>query len=132
MNLSAHHSIKINGEDREIFMSYGLLHVLCVLVNNDPANAILLQLSEDLQREALRELLTERKPSGKAIKEFTEDDLDDTVVDPDDIVELVGWAMQHVINFMLKRAEKVDLVGEQAKPRLEALAQKAQPSSSAG
>lgn len=108
----------MNGAEREIFMSYGLLNVLTTVVD-DITNVALIKLDAKMRNAVLVECLAERKPSGKvktAVK-----DIDDVEISIEHVELILGWVQVHVLDFLLRSAkDSVDLMDEH-KETLEAL-----------
>lgn len=116
--------IQINGEGREIKMSFGLLNQLCSMCG-DVEDAMMFGIDANLREEALRLMLSKRDDQGRIEENVNLFNID---VDPDAINDLLDWAGGHVLDFFLKAAEKTKAMGEARQDRLEAL----QPSSSGG
>lgn len=93
--------IRVNGEVREVFMSYALLNRLAYLVGN-PDHVPLIECDPETRDVVLVELLSERSKTGK-IKERIE--LDMIEVDLDEIQALLNWAAESVLNFTLGAIE---------------------------
>jgi len=118
-------SVTFEGNDRELFMSYGLLNELAKLVGS-PEVAPSISLDEHLRAEVLAACLAERKPSGKVTQKVK--DMDDLDISIDDIESILDWATEHVLNFfvrslgkMLKRVEANKDVLEGLKSSLDGL-----------
>lgn len=116
--LSDHKTIKANGEDREIFMSFGLLRDLnrAFPNPNDPPQVFH---NPHQFEHALWLLLVPRSPTGKLLVE--EFDLDEQEIDPDEAVSLVRWGVEHLMRFFLKKLGQVPTLGEGSIKEMEAL-----------
>jgi hypothetical protein len=111
-------TIKFNNEDRDIFMSFGLLNDLTKLVS-DPSEVPRILLDPDLRDAVLKELLAERKRSGKILKELP--DVEDIDASPEDIEKLLDWTMEHVISFFVRSLKKTAQMGERHLETLKSL-----------
>ncbi len=100
--------LKVGGEDREVFASFGLVNELIKIVG-DPDRLATLALDHELRDKLVVALLAERKPSGRVIKAVEIDDID---VAPDDVIYLLDWATEHVLHFfvsvMTKSADRLN------------------------
>lgn len=118
---SDYFTITVNGEEREVFMSYGLLRTLSKIIENDPNKIHLLQMDDECHSVAVREMLAERKKSGKVKEPFTEEDFEDMIVDPSELVGLISWGVEHLIDFFTLKMEMMEKVARKNQARLEAL-----------
>lgn len=99
MSLSPHFDIKVNGEDRTVFMSYGLSRELARLLP-DPSAIPALFLDDETQIKVLSAVLAKRKPSGKITDPVA--DPDDIEADTADIEALLQWTAEHVADFFVR------------------------------
>lgn len=97
-------SIILAGEERELFMSYGLLNELTKLVGS-PEVAPSITIDEDLRADVLKACLAERKASGKIVKEL--EDVEDIDASIEDIEKLLDWATEHVLSFFVRSLGKM-------------------------
>lgn len=111
--------IEVNGEKKDIKMSFGLLNELCGMCG-DVEDALLFGMNTELREEVLRLMLSSRDEQGR-IKENI--NLNTLEVDPDAINELLDWAGGHVLDFFLKAAERAKTASLARKDRMEALQQ---------
>jgi hypothetical protein len=111
-------SIKISGEERELFMSYGLLNELAKIVGS-PEAAPQIAINEYLREEVLKATLAERKPSGKVTKPVA--DIDDIDISIADVEALLDWATENVLSFFVRSLKKVVGHAEANKDAFEAL-----------
>lgn len=112
-------SITFEGNERELFMSYGLLNELAKLVGS-PEVAPSISLDEHLREEVLKACLADRKPnSGKVIAPVADmDDLDITI---SDIEAVLDWATENVLGFFVRSLGKMVKRVESNKDVLEGL-----------
>lgn len=121
-------SIIVNGEEREIFMSFGLLNHLCNVVGTIE-NVPLISIDVELRNTILPLTLAERTKSGKLInKELPEvDDFEITVEDGEKLLE---WVTDHAGNFFIKALETARRLESNNKDRLQGLMQSSDGSKS--
>ena len=110
-------TIKINGKERDVKMSFGLLNILCQKVG-DLDGAATIAMDQSLREGVLIELLSDRDTRGRISEEF---DLFTADMNPDDVVALLDWAGEHVLDFFLKGLERAKKLQERNMPRLKAL-----------
>ena len=109
--------VKINGDDREIMMTYGLLNACSRLVTN-PDQIAQLAVDPDLRDNLLKVLLAKRTLSGKVEHEFV---LDETEMSVDTVLELVDWASSHLLDFFLKALQRAKSLTDANKDRIDSL-----------
>jgi len=110
-------TVKVDGEDRDIFMSFGLLDTLSRLIG-DPSNVAQVHIDLDLRKGVLEALLAERKKSGKVINEV---DIEETEISIEDAEKLVEWAASHVLNFFIRSLSKVSEMTKKSEKEIKAL-----------
>ena len=110
-------TIKIDGKERDIKMSFGLLNTICKLVG-DLDGATQLMIDQTLQQAVLVELLSDRDAKGKITGEVSLDEID---VDPSDVLDLLAWAGNHTLDFFLTGLERAKGLQDQHMPRVKAL-----------
>ena len=110
-------TIKIDGKERDIKMSFGLLNTICKLVG-DLDGATQLMIDQTLQQAVLVELLSDRDAKGKITGEVSLDEID---VDPSDVLDLLAWAGNQTLDFFLKGLERAKGLQDQHMPRVKAL-----------
>lgn len=110
-------SLEVNGKAREVFMSMGLLNELCKLIG-DVENIGNVVVDDTLREGVMVSLLAERSKAGKISQKFDIDELD---VDPDQVIALVGWATEWVVDFFMKSAEAAKRVMVKNQERLNSL-----------
>ena len=110
--------VKVNGEDREIFMSFGLLNELTKIVE-DPARVTAISVDNDLRDMVLKSLLATRKVSGKVENPC---DLDDTEISVEDVERLLAWGAEHTLGFFLRSLQKVMELTKKNEKEMTALA----------
>lgn len=111
-------TVTLNGKERELFMSFGLLNNLTRIVD-DPTRVPAIRTDSELRDAVLSAALAERKTSGKIEKEVDIDDIDITI---DDVERTLDWVMEHVMGFFVRALKKVVEVTEANKADMEALA----------
>ena len=99
-----HITIKQDGEDRELFMSFGLLDNLTRHVAT-PEEVATVPFSPDLREDILKDILAKRTKSGKVEGERPEiDDFDISIADHE---KLLNWAMGHILGFYVRNLQMV-------------------------
>jgi hypothetical protein len=111
-------SITQDGNERELFMSYGLLNALSLLVGS-PEVVPAMSLDDGLRAEILAAVLAERKVTGKVLKPV--EDIDDIDISIDDIERILDWAGAHLMGFFMRRLAKSAKHVENHKELLEGL-----------
>lgn len=112
-------TLNINGKPREVFMSFGLLRTLSNLTGNNVENAPLLQFNDEMNTQALCELLSVRNSSGRVMEPLSEEDLNELNVEINDMVDIVDWAIQHVLNFFIRKSQKLGATMKKVQPIFE-------------
>lgn len=110
-------TLDVNGKSREVFMSMGLLNELCKNIG-DVENIGNVVVDDGLREKVIVALLAERSKSGKVVQKFEIDDLD---LDPDEVIALVAWATEWVVDFFMKSAEAAKRVMVKNQERLTSL-----------
>lgn len=118
-------TVKVNGEDREIFMSFALLNRVTYLMGDASQIPLILQDSE-LREVVLVEALAERDKNGKILNKKNMDEMD---VSFDDIQNILEFVSEHVADFTLVAMERATKVMAKHQARILALAPKAASSS---
>lgn len=101
-------TLKVNGEDREVFMSFGLLNELTTIVG-DPGAIASLTLNPEMRNKVLAAALAKRKKSGKVEETIDIDDVDITITDMENVLD---WVSGHVMSFFVRSLRKVAAVNE--------------------
>lgn len=101
-------TIKLDGEDRNIFLSFGLLNELSLLVN-DISDLPSIPLNTRLRKQVLSACFATRKKSGKIEAEVDIDDVDVSIGDSERIID---WVVDHMMAFFLRSLKKVVLTTE--------------------
>lgn len=114
-------TIQVDGVDRDIFMSFGLVDALSRLVAGSPELIAQIDLNPELRETALICLLAERKKSGKII---TEPDLAELDISIDDIERLLAWATESLMAFLVRSVQRVTSLAERHSKILENLAER--------
>lgn len=103
-NVAPHYTLKVNGEDFEVFMSFGLLNELTAVIG-DPGRAASIFFDPELREHVLRAVLSERNKAGKVIDRV--DDILDLEVDLGEIELLLSWVAGHVLRFFTRSLKSV-------------------------
>jgi len=110
-------TIKVDGKERDVKMTFGLLNNLCRKVGDiDGAATIMMDL--ELRDGVLIEMLSDRDKNGKITAAA---DLSSIEVEMDDVVELLDWAQGHVLDFFLKGLERAKALQDKNLGRIRAL-----------
>lgn len=109
--------VKVNGENRDIKMTFGMLNTLCQIVG-DVDNIASLHVDAYVRSKILTELLSDRDSRGKVRATA---DLESTDVSMDDVEALLTWAGDHVLDFFLKALERTKALQDKHLPRIKAL-----------
>lgn len=96
--------ITIDGEERILFMSFGLLNELASLVQ-DPARVPAIPVDSYLREAVLSAAFAKRKKSGKITEEIA--DFDDIDVTIEDVEATLDWVIEHVMSFFVRSLRKV-------------------------
>lgn len=109
--------VSIDGESREIKMSFGLLNELSRKIGDLDAIPML-AIDPDLRESVLISLLSKRDKKGKITEEFSFFEAGLTV---EDVSNLIDWAGGHVADFFLTSLEKGKALIADREARLKAL-----------
>lgn len=99
-------TLEINGKSRDLFMSFGLLNELAVLLG-DVDRLVELPINHDLRTTILKSVLSERSKAGKITAEA---DLSEIDMDPHDIPKVLTWVSEWVVDFFIRSGEAVKSV----------------------
>jgi hypothetical protein len=110
-------SITIDGEEKDIKMSFALLNIICRSVG-DIDGALMLDIDQDLREAVLIELLSPRNEKGKISEPV---DLMVADVTPQAVADILSWAGDHLMDFFLAALESTKAKQEKHKGRLAAL-----------
>lgn len=95
---SATFNLTVNGEDKDVFMSFALLNTITgYFQSKSDLEQILL--NADVRASVLIELLSERNETGRITKSI---DLNNMQVDQDELLDLLEWVAEHVESFFTK------------------------------
>lgn len=111
-------TVNVDGEDREILMSFGLLNELTALVA-DPGFVPRIMTDVDLRESILISALSERSKTGKITKEL--EDITDVDISMVDFERVLTWVMDHVMSFFIRSTQTIVRVTKQHKDTMEAL-----------
>lgn len=112
-----HFKLKLNGEDREIKMTFGLVNEICRLAGDIDAVPEIAY-NPDLREAVLISLLSERNERGEIVGEISVFNMD---ADPEDVVNLLDWASEHAVDFFLKALQRAKKLVEDRKETFQAL-----------
>lgn len=113
-------SVTVNGEKRELFMSFGLLNELCRGVGN-VQSAVQIPVNSELRDYVLLAVLSERDEHGE-IAEGKAINLRKLEISIEEAEALLGWVSDHVCDFFLRTMERVVTTQKNQKTRIDALA----------
>lgn len=104
-------------QDREIFMSFGLINDLTRVVN--PDNMADINIDSDFRHSFLALLLAERSKGGKVLNQVDPYDVEMT---PDEAASLIAWAQDHILDFFLRSFKNLKSTAEKHQETLTDLA----------
>lgn len=110
-------TVQIDGEDRELFISYGLLATLSRLIG-DEKNIALISFDDDIRDHTLKAVLAERTKGGKIIKPV--EDVFDVNISVKDVNAILTWVTEHLLDFFVQSLERTQMVLKEQVPSLEA------------
>lgn len=110
-------SVVINGKHEEIFMSYGLLNHLSLVVG-DAERVSAIGIDAELRDQVLKCLLSERTKTGKIKNERSAEDVE---ISLEDVETLLDWSSEHLIDFFLRRALKAKSIIDKRSEQIQAL-----------
>lgn len=91
-------TIKVDNNDRELFMSYGLLNELLRLIPD--TNLIALVYTDpDIRNKIIEQVLADRSPTGKIT---TMRPFDMYIVEQEAVEEMLEWVVEHVTAFFIR------------------------------
>lgn len=111
-------TITFNGEEREIFASFGLLNSLTKIVAS-PELVPLISLDPDVRTSVLIALLSDRTKTGKITKAI--EDIEDIDVSIEDVEKLLEWASRIVLGFFMRSLRRAADLSQENKEAFEAL-----------
>jgi hypothetical protein len=92
-------TVTVDGQKREILMSYGLLNELSRHIQ-DPAQIPAIAVNADVRDTVLKAVLAGRKKSGKITTPV--EDLDEIDISLADIELILGWVGEHLMGFFVR------------------------------
>jgi hypothetical protein len=110
-------TIKVNGKEQDVKMTFGLLNILCRKVG-DIDGAATVMMDQELREGVLVELLSTRDRSGKITEQI---DLNTLEIETEAVVELLDWTQEHVLDFFLKALERAKALQDRNLTRIKAL-----------
>lgn len=102
VKLPMSYHLLVNEKQQEVFMSFALLNQLAYLLG-DVQNTPMVHLNPEMREAFLRELLSERSKTGKIT---TEVKIDEVSLNHDEVLGLLDWAAEHVLDFTIGAIEK--------------------------
>ncbi len=99
-------TITVDGNPREIFMSFALLNRVCYLMGDSTQVPLILQ-DPELREAVLIEALAERDSKGKVLKRYQ---MDEISVSFEDIQNLLEFVSEHVVDFTVAAVERANKV----------------------
>lgn len=109
--------VTVNGEIRELKMTYGLVNELARVIGDIDAIPMI-GIEADLRDEVMKVLLAKRDSRGN-VKETP--DLFNLDIEIDQVQELLSWVGEHVLDFFLISLERGKELGKKNEDRLKAL-----------
>lgn len=122
-------TVTVNGEPRELFMSFGLLNELCRGIG-DVRSAVQIPLNSELRDYTLLAVLSERNERGE-VEDGKAINLRTLNMSIEDAESLLGWVSEHCCDFFLRTMERVVSTQKNQKVRIDALAALGLPQNSA-
>lgn len=116
--VSDHILVTVNEEERDLFMSFGLLNELSKILG-DPQQVASVMIDPDLRTEVLSLVLAKRKKSGKLEEAI---DMDDVDISIEDVERVLHWTQEHVISFFVRSLKQVMAVTTNHKTEVSNLA----------
>lgn len=89
---------KVDGEDREFKMYYGLLNELMTTVR-DLSDISLFFVDPDVRNHALTAILSQRDPRGKKLNTVGPEDVQ---IEFEELEKILNWAAAHVTAFFIR------------------------------
>lgn len=118
MSSEATFTLTLGHEDREVFMSYGLLNELSKVIG-EPTAVGALGLDPELTEQVLGLVLTPRSKSGKPTGPAPE--LLDVELTLEQVDDLLTWVASHLLDFFIRNLSRADRLGKERKTELERL-----------
>ncbi len=107
-------TITVDGQPRDIFMSFGLLHELLRAVG-DISGASVIAIDPEIREKVMLVTLSERDEEGRVSKPFP---FYRAKITPADMQRLFQWVAEHVLDFFLTAMEKAVEVHQPHEGRL--------------
>lgn len=121
-------TIKIDGEDFEVFMSFALLNRLAFLVGN-PDDVHTIMLNPEMREAVLREMISKRDKKGK-ITQVVE--IDSVEVSLEDVQTILDFAASHVMDFTVGALQRSTALQKKNFEQILALQKQTLPSTAIG
>lgn len=98
-------------------MSYGLLTTLAGIIGHAD-NIPMVALDNELRDKVVKELIADRTKSGRVETEY---EIADVELTPSQVVQLLEWASEHVLDFFLKVLASANKLGKKVDEKVKAL-----------
>ena len=95
-------------------MSFGLMNAITRIIG-DVDNVTSLVTDHDARDKILTELLADRSKTGKIIEKF---EIDDLPLDYEEVIKLITWSQEHMVDFFMKSLTGVKKIVEDNKGRI--------------
>ncbi len=123
VNLSDKLTVNIDGEDRELFMSFALLNRLTA-ITTDEQQVLNYAQEKHLQEQWALIATLSVDEKGRLVYPKDSNDLVIPLMTVTDAGKLIDWIAEHVLDFLFKRLETQIRKMEQNQPRLQAFIEK--------
>ena len=100
--------------DREVFMSFGLLHELLAIVKDIPS-VTLIAVEPQLRNDVVTAVLAERDENGKITTPFNFMSIKASIAE---VQNMIAWVSEHLLDFFLGAIERNVRTHEKHQPRL--------------
>jgi hypothetical protein len=114
-SLSDRLTVKVGDEDRQLFMSFGILNAIASALGNNIENVGMISVNPDLRNGVLGALLSKRDEKGVITEEFNSFVTELSTEDGEKILE---WAGDHVLGFFIRAMETQARLVEKNKERV--------------
>ena len=109
--------INANEKPRTIKMSFGLLNRLCIIAG-DAEGCVTMMIEPSMQNRILLEVFAERNEEGQIVIAA---DLDSYDLSTNDVMILLDWVSEHVLDFFLRALEMAQNLQKRSHNRVENL-----------
>ena len=101
-------TVRVNGEDKELFMSAGMRTVLATICNRDLEDLSNIYLDPATQEKCMIELLVDRNERGKPSEDVSELTMMAFEMESKEADRIVKWMGDHIMCFFLKGANSIN------------------------